>query len=77
MDLFGWAKNRASDAKGDLQAAQELTHADEESGEANGGDEQNGPIQTRKKTQNPPEVSLRRLKCLASVTVSVLHCNCW
>ncbi len=72
--LFGGA----SDAKGDLQSAHELTNMDEESGEANGGDEQNGPILKKEEnTQNPPEVSLRRLKCFASVTISVLHCNCW
>jgi hypothetical protein len=76
---------RATDAKSDSQDAQEhiaITHADEESGEAYGGDESNGPIQSQKKTQNPPEVgfrvSLRHLKCFASVTMSVqlLHCNC-
>jgi len=75
---------RATDAKSDSQDAQEhiaITHADEESGEARGGDESNGPIQSQKKTQNPPgpEVSLRRLKCFASMSISVqlLHCNCW
>ena len=73
---------RATDAKSDSQDAQEhiaITHPDEESGEARSGDESNGPIQSQKKTQNPPEVSLRRLTCLASVTISVqlLHCNCW
>ena len=57
---------RATDAKSDSQDAQEhiaITHADEESGQAYGGRESNGPVKSQKKTQNPPEVSLRRLIC--------------
>ena len=64
---------RATDAKSDSQDAQEhiaITHADEESGEARGGDESNGPIQSQKKTQNPPEVSLRRL-------IIYVHMSCF
>ena len=65
--VFSSAFHRAQDAESGSRDAQGhivITNADEESG-------------TRMKTQNPPEVFLRRLTVTrhASVTVSVPRCN--
>ena len=69
---------RATDAKSDSQDAQEhiaITHADEESGQAYGGRESNGPVKSQKKTQNqnpPTEVRLIVTR-FAPLNISVMH----
>jgi hypothetical protein len=78
MDFLKFRRGvgRATDAQTDSQEMQEhivINHADEESGGMLGGSKSNRPIQSQKKTQNPPTEVRLNVTRFAPVNISVMH----